>query len=159
MKLLPLLGLIGCVAACEQPASVWLPPDTREERGPFPVGFVGSLSGPDSLASQRALDVLQRDLDGSTLRERKVELHVLDDAGDSTALAAGIRRFSAELQAPLVIVHSKANIPEAIVEPALLTIQPNEDVSAAVRRAKTALQVARHLTPKDVRAALVDSAP
>lgn len=159
MKVLPLMAFLGCIAACERPASVWRPQDTREERGPFPVGFVSSFGGQDATASQRALEVLQRELDGATLRGRTVELHVLDDAGEAAALAAGIRRFSVDFQAPLVIVVSTAPVPESPAEPALLVIRQGEDVSAAVRRAKSALEAAKHLTPKDVRAALVGSAP
>jgi hypothetical protein len=159
MKVLPLMAFLGCIAACERPAIVWRPQDTREERGPFPVGFVGSFGGQDATASQRVLEVLQRELDGATLRGRTVELHVLNDAGSETACAAAIQRFAREYQAPLVILASTASYSEPVVEPALIAIRPAEDVSAAVQRIKTALETAKHLTPKDVRAALVGSAP
>lgn len=150
MKVLPLMAFLGCIAACERPASVWRPQDTREERGPFPVGFVGSLSGQDATASQRALEVLQRELDGATLRGRTVELHVLDDAGSEAACAAAIQRFAREFQAPLVIVASTARLPEGPMDAALLVLGPDDDARHGAERAKRALEQARQLTSKDV---------
>jgi hypothetical protein len=152
-----LLGSL--LLGCDRPTPIFVPLDTREERGPFPVGFVGTLSGPRAEFGLRALGVLQRDLEDSLARGRRIEWHVLDDAGDAHACAQGIQRFARDFQAPLVLVASAAGPIPAPENIAVLQLEPGSDPAAAARRARTALETTPRWTAKDLRAALVGSAP
>lgn len=153
----PRWAILCCMllTACERSAPVFVPSDTLEERGPFPVGFVGTLSGADAAIGTHALQVLQRELDGASAKGREIELHVLDDAGNAAACAQGIQRFASELQAPLVLVASSQPPAVESAGTAVLVLSASTDVSLAAAKVRTALDTTAKWTVKDLQAALV----
>jgi hypothetical protein len=155
--------LCWSLSACERPTPVWIPSDTREERGPFPILFVGTLSGPQAERAQSALLVvreqLQRIEQQGGIRGRKVDLHVVDDQGQLEHTLSALQRLGREWHAPAAFVVSQASAVPPDAALACQVVGPDASVPAAWKQLVQALERAKHLTPQDVRAALVGSAP
>lgn len=156
-------ALLWCLSSCERPAAVWIPSDTREERGPFPILFVGTLSGPDAERAQAALVVVREQLQlleqQGGIRGRKVDLHVVDDQGQAELTLRALQRLGQEWHAPAAFVVSQATALPAETPLACQVVGPQASVPLAWKQLVQALERAKHLTPEDVRAALVGSAP
>lgn len=166
-KTLAALGL-AAAAACSRPLSTRFfdPGPVHEDSGSFPVGEVGSFSGPDAERAlafhrgfQRAIE--QCNAQGG-IHGRTIELQVLDDRGRAEEARLGAERLAMRIGAVAIACVSDANGQKALLEgargvPVVLgrsVIPEQERGYEAGDRLCRALARATRILPKEVGQAL-----